>query len=255
MTCYPTMYSGIASYLRLPRMSLQFTHCFLRGRGPQRQDVICLKGKTDSCRSSRNFRLACCFPPWSSFQTGSPPVHSTARLGSWSVFLCHAWYGLHSWEVDSVAFLPYNTLTSFPKSRASYLVSSPSPLTCDFWALVLGRAGIQDRFRAIWSSVQRGRRVTVFMYGPLWSQKAYTLLLILLFKNETHQPGVVAWAFNPSTWEAEAGDFWVQGQPGLQSEFQDSQGYTEKLCFEKPKKKKKRERERPTEEYHACGTV
>jgi hypothetical protein len=25
-------------------------------------------------------------------------------------------------------------------------------------------------------------------------------------------------------------DFWVRGQPGLQSEFQDSQGYTEKLC-------------------------
>jgi hypothetical protein len=24
-------------------------------------------------------------------------------------------------------------------------------------------------------------------------------------------------------------DLWVQGQPGLQSEFQDSQGYTEKL--------------------------
>jgi hypothetical protein len=30
-------------------------------------------------------------------------------------------------------------------------------------------------------------------------------------------------------------DFWVQGQPGLQSEFQDSQGYTEKPCLEKPK--------------------
>jgi hypothetical protein len=28
-------------------------------------------------------------------------------------------------------------------------------------------------------------------------------------------------------------DFWVQGQPGLQSEFQDSQGYTEKPCLEK----------------------
>jgi hypothetical protein len=26
-------------------------------------------------------------------------------------------------------------------------------------------------------------------------------------------------------------DFWVQGQPGLQSEFQDSQGYTEKPCL------------------------
>jgi hypothetical protein len=32
-------------------------------------------------------------------------------------------------------------------------------------------------------------------------------------------------------------DFWVRGQPGLQSEFQDSQGYTEKPCLEKFKKK------------------
>jgi hypothetical protein len=32
-------------------------------------------------------------------------------------------------------------------------------------------------------------------------------------------------------------DFWVQGQSGLQSEFQDSQGYTEKPCLEKKKKK------------------
>jgi hypothetical protein len=35
-------------------------------------------------------------------------------------------------------------------------------------------------------------------------------------------------------------DFWVRGQPGLQSEFQDSQGYTEKPCLEKRKKKKKK---------------
>jgi hypothetical protein len=34
-------------------------------------------------------------------------------------------------------------------------------------------------------------------------------------------------------------DFWVRGQPGLQSEFQDRQGYTEKLCLEKPKQTKK----------------
>jgi hypothetical protein len=33
-------------------------------------------------------------------------------------------------------------------------------------------------------------------------------------------------------------DFWVQGQPGLQSEFQDSQGHTEKPRLEKKKKKK-----------------
>jgi hypothetical protein len=30
-------------------------------------------------------------------------------------------------------------------------------------------------------------------------------------------------------------DFWVQGQPGLQSEFQDSQDYTEKPCLKKTK--------------------
>jgi hypothetical protein len=35
-------------------------------------------------------------------------------------------------------------------------------------------------------------------------------------------------------------DFWVRGQPGLQSEFQDSQGYTEKPCLKKPKKEKKK---------------
>jgi hypothetical protein len=35
-------------------------------------------------------------------------------------------------------------------------------------------------------------------------------------------------------------DFWVRGQPGLQSEFQDSQGYTEKPRLEKPKKEKKK---------------
>jgi hypothetical protein len=35
-------------------------------------------------------------------------------------------------------------------------------------------------------------------------------------------------------------DFRVRGQPGLQSEFQDSQDYTEKPCLEKPKKKKKK---------------
>jgi hypothetical protein len=54
-------------------------------------------------------------------------------------------------------------------------------------------------------------------------------------------PGVVAHTFNPSTWEAEVGEnFWVRGQPGLQSEFQDSQDYTEKPCLEKTKTKTKK---------------
>jgi hypothetical protein len=48
-----------------------------------------------------------------------------------------------------------------------------------------------------------------------------------------------AHAFNPRTREAEAGGFLSSGgQPGLQSEFQDSQGYTEKPCLEKQNKTK-----------------
>jgi hypothetical protein len=38
-------------------------------------------------------------------------------------------------------------------------------------------------------------------------------------------------------------DFCVLGQPGLQSEFQDNQGYTEKPCLEKPGKKKKKRKQ------------
>jgi hypothetical protein len=37
-------------------------------------------------------------------------------------------------------------------------------------------------------------------------------------------------------------DFRVWGQPGLQSEFQDSQGYTEKPCLEKQTNKKERKK-------------
>jgi hypothetical protein len=39
-------------------------------------------------------------------------------------------------------------------------------------------------------------------------------------------------------------DFWVRGQPGLQSEFQDSQGYTEKPCLKKPKKQTNKQTKR-----------
>jgi hypothetical protein len=39
----------------------------------------------------------------------------------------------------------------------------------------------------------------------------------------------------PALGKQRQADFWVQGQPGLQSEFQDSQGYTEKPCLEKTK--------------------
>lgn len=45
-------------------------------------------------------------------------------------------------------------------------------------------------------------------------------------------PGMVVYTFNPSTWEAEVGrSLSIQGLPGPQSEFQGSQGYTEKRCL------------------------
>jgi hypothetical protein len=54
---------------------------------------------------------------------------------------------------------------------------------------------------------------------------------------------VVAHAFNPNTWEA---DFWVRGQPGLQSEFQDNRGYTEKPCLKKTNKTKQNKTNKQT---------
>lgn len=47
----------------------------------------------------------------------------------------------------------------------------------------------------------------------------------------------MAHAFNHSMWKAETGRFlWGQGQHGLQSEFRDIQGYTEKAYLEKKTK-------------------
>jgi hypothetical protein len=59
-------------------------------------------------------------------------------------------------------------------------------------------------------------------------------------KEATQSWAVVAHAFDPSTWEAEAGELLSSGQPGLQSEFHHSQGYTEKPCLEKQNKTNKR---------------
>ena len=51
---------------------------------------------------------------------------------------------------------------------------------------------------------------------------------------------MVVHAFNPSTWEAEAGGFLSLRLPGLQSELQESQGYTEKPSQKKKKKNNKK---------------
>jgi hypothetical protein len=53
----------------------------------------------------------------------------------------------------------------------------------------------------------------------------YICLFVLMSEVVTH-------TFNPSPKEAESGgSLWVWSHPGLQSEFQDSQGYAEKPKF------------------------
>jgi hypothetical protein len=49
----------------------------------------------------------------------------------------------------------------------------------------------------------------------------------------------VVHAFNPSTWEAEAGRSLSSRPAWSTSKFQDNQGYTEKPCLGKKKKTKK----------------
>jgi hypothetical protein len=49
-------------------------------------------------------------------------------------------------------------------------------------------------------------------------------------------------------------DFWVRGQPGLQSEFQDSQGYTEKPCLKKTKQNKTNKKKTTTKKG-ACAPI
>ena len=59
------------------------------------------------------------------------------------------------------------------------------------------------------------------------------------FNNLEPEPGVVAHNFNPSTQETESGRFLsLRPAYALQSEFNDSQGYTEKPCLENLKKKR-----------------
>ena len=66
------------------------------------------------------------------------------------------------------------------------------------------------------------------------------------------KPGSSGHTFDPSAQEAEKrqADFWVWGQPGLQNEFQDSQGYTEKPWLKKPNQTKKTQKKKDLKIFH-----
>jgi hypothetical protein len=62
-------------------------------------------------------------------------------------------------------------------------------------------------------------------------QKYVIILKVLNSRAWWHTPLI------PALRRQRQADFWVRGQPGLQSEVQDSQGYTEKPCLKKQKQK------------------
>jgi hypothetical protein len=55
----------------------------------------------------------------------------------------------------------------------------------------------------------------------------HTYIHTYIFKKKILCRAVVVHTFNPALGRQKQMDFWIRGQPGLQSEFQDSQGYTE----------------------------
>jgi hypothetical protein len=63
------------------------------------------------------------------------------------------------------------------------------------------------------------------------------------FKSITLGWVVVVHVFNPSTKKAEAGGSLNSSQPGLQSQFQDSQEHTEKPCLKKPKQQQQQQQQ------------
>jgi hypothetical protein len=80
------------------------------------------------------------------------------------------------------------------------------------------------------------------MVGGLTPSKTYgqyKLGLVGYFKNNNKDGWWWCTSLNPALGRQRQLDFRVQGQSGLQSEYQDSQGYTEKPCLEKPQNKVK----------------
>jgi hypothetical protein len=73
-----------------------------------------------------------------------------------------------------------------------------------------------------------------------WMQKAWHIWKMEYYSAIKNDVFIRAWwhtSLIPALGRQRQADFCVRDQPGLQSEFQDSQGYTEKPCLEKKKKK------------------
>jgi hypothetical protein len=71
----------------------------------------------------------------------------------------------------------------------------------------------------LWTAERYDRKGVI----PLQRQKTYKILSFCVLELKEKKLAIVAHTFSPSTWKAGAGvSLSVWGQPGLQSEFQDS---------------------------------
>jgi hypothetical protein len=75
------------------------------------------------------------------------------------------------------------------------------------------------------NKIKQRKNIKAFKYAPV----------SICIKRYNLELGVVAYALIPGLGRQRQADFEFQGQPGLQSEFQDSQGYTEKSLSRKTK--------------------
>jgi hypothetical protein len=69
---------------------------------------------------------------------------------------------------------------------------------------------------------------------------SFTFSILILFQLSSLKKKIYSWAGSTELGMAPSQkhmDFWVRGQPGLQSEFQDSQGYMEKPFLKEQKTK------------------
>ena len=83
------------------------------------------------------------------------------------------------------------------------------------------------------------REIKVHAFTVLVSVKLCALkdirLLNIIFNESSQEHQMLSTPLIPALRRQRQADFGVRGQPGLQSEFQDSQGYKEKPCLEKQK--------------------
>jgi hypothetical protein len=138
------------------------------------------------------------------------------------------------------------------RSKEQFSLSWPGGLR------ISGGSELQGKERA-GSGVGTGVPRTWFSYHHVlcalckvncWKLKVFLKITLLWLPKEMHCGAWCCTALIPALGRQRQADFWVRGQPGLQSEFQDSQGYTEKPCLEKTNKQTNKQKK--NKKHHGC---